>query len=209
MPFEKGRSTSSASGRVWTPLEMQAIFLLWLQAMRSSSVVCPASKCGIRHRGPLWIVRGSDPNRLGVLKRHLAGNWFFRSRLLDFSPINLRLEPPHFIVSGQLPHREPSRPRRYGRFCLPRRLRPASWAYAQPCATATTLQRHHIVLPFAQQPLPQGSEAVANLFAPSSMFRPTASCRQLNSALVLAQAKPQNRDLLKKLMSVAPSRPLR
>ncbi len=92
----------TASGRVWMPPEMQAIFLLWLQAMRSSSVVCPASKCGIEHRRPLWIVRGSDPNRLGVLTRHLTRNWFFRSRLLDFSPINLRLEPPHFNVSGQL-----------------------------------------------------------------------------------------------------------
>lgn len=55
--------------------------------------------------------------------------------LLDYSPINLRLEPPHSNVSSQsplpgTPRHWPLRPKRHGRSCLPARPRPAFLAFA-------------------------------------------------------------------------------
>lgn len=80
---------------------MQAIFYFgYKQCGRVPSCVQPQSAAS-NTAGPY----GSFGDRIQIdrrAQRHLARNWFSRSRLLDFSPINLRLEPPHFNASGRL-----------------------------------------------------------------------------------------------------------
>jgi hypothetical protein len=180
-----------ASGRVWTPPEIQAFFFALAMSnavefrrvsglmMRPYNAAGPYGSFGdlvqidwacSKALGPK-LVFPIPSSRLFAHKPPLRTAAF---RHLQPVALRRKLEPG-------TPRRGPLRPKRHGRFCLPARLQSAFLVSAQAYVRAKTLQSHRVAQPVALRPSRQGSGDAVSLSAPFSMSRPSASCHPLNS----------------------------